>query len=341
MYQHLLVPIDDTPLATVTVAHAVRFAKSLGARITFFHAAPDLAATGDGALLYTMDSGAFAAAQAAHGQAELLKARTAAEISGVACETLVRTTAFPARAIHETAQAQGCDLIFLSAHGCTPIWRGMTVRLMEITQLPVLVVTVESNQVDLDMYRALGIISAEHRSIAAVLHGMQQTVREARRPGHALDTTLMRQMIDYLATFPAALHHPKEEEQLFRLLRLRCDECEPVLQELERSHRQEAALIQAIAEALAHYDAADASTLEPVCDAMERLAGAMWEHMGIEEAQVFPAAARHLLPEDWSTVLRAFTAHVDPLSDVDVGRPLSEALARISATLLASPPARQ
>jgi hemerythrin-like domain-containing protein/nucleotide-binding universal stress UspA family protein len=339
MYQHLLVPIDDTPLATVTVAHAVRFAKSLGATITFFHAAPDLAATGDGALLYSMDGGAFADAQAAQGQAELLKARTAAEISGVKCETLVRTTAFPARAIHETAQAQGCDLIFLSAHGCTPVWRGITVRLMEITQLPVLVATVESNQVDLDMYRALGIVSAEHRSIAAVVHGMQQTMREARRPGHSLDTTLLHQMVDYLGAFPAAMHHPKEEEQLFRLLRRRCDECEPMLQELERAHRQEAALIQAMAEALARYEAADASTLEPVWDAMERLAGAMWEHMEFEEAQLFPAADRHLLPEDWSAVAQAFTSNVDPLRDVDAGRPLAEAFARISTSLLAAPPA--
>lgn len=338
MYQHLLVPIDDTPLATVTVARAVRFAQSTGARVTFFHAAPDLAATGDGALLYTLDGDAFVDAQVSQGQAALLQARTVADLAGVASETLTRTTDHPARAIHETAHAQGCDLIFLSAHGCTPCWRGVMQRLLEITQLPVLVASVEANQVDADMNRALGIISAEHRSITAVLRGMQQAVREAHMPGQSLDTTLLQQMIDYLRAFPATLHHPKEEDQLFRLLRLRTDECEAVLQELEREHAQEPALVQAVTEALSRHDPADATTLGPVWDAVQRLAGALWEHMGIEEAQVFPAAARHLLPEDWSAVAQAFTANVDPLHDVDVGRPLTAAFARISATLLALPP---
>jgi hemerythrin-like domain-containing protein/nucleotide-binding universal stress UspA family protein len=338
MYQHLMVPLDDSPLATVTVAHAVRFANTVGARITFFHAAADLAATGDGALLHILDGGAFADAQVAQGQTELLKARTAADLAGVACETLVRTADSPARAIHETALAQGCDLIFLSAHGCTPIWHGVALRLLEITQLPVLVASVESNQNDADMNRALGIISAEHRSIAAVLHGMQKTVREAYESGLGLDTALLQQMIEYLRNFPAKLHHPKEEDQLFRLLRLRSGEPEAVLQELEREHALEATLVQAVADALARHDPVDASTLEPVWNAVQRLAGAQWDHMGIEESQVFTAAARHLLPEDWSAVTQAFTANVDPLRDVDVGRPLNAALARISATLLAAPP---
>lgn len=63
MYQHLLVPIDGTPLATATVACAVSFAKSAGARITFFQDAPDLSDTGDGALHYTLDGAALVDAQ--------------------------------------------------------------------------------------------------------------------------------------------------------------------------------------------------------------------------------------------------------------------------------------
>lgn len=340
MYQHLLVPIDETPLATATVARAVSYAKSAGARITFFHAAPDLSATDDGALLYTVDGAALVDAQAAQGQAGLLQARTAADLGGVACETLTCTTDTPARAIHDAAHARGCDLIFLGAHGITPCWRGVMLRLLEITQLPVLVSSVEANQVDADMNRALGIISAEHRSIAAVLHGMQQTVREAHAPGKTLDTALLQQMIDYLRAFPATLHHPKEEDQLFRLLRLRSADYEGVLQELEREHALEAALVQSATDAVLRHDAADISTLGPVWDAVQRLSGALWEHMGIEEAQIFPAAARHLLPQDWTAVAQAFTANVDPLRDVDVGRPLRVALARISAALLAAPPSR-
>lgn len=127
---------------------------------------------------------------------------------------------------------------------------------------------------------------------------------------------------------------------MFCLLRLRSADHEAMLQELEREHAPEAALVQSATEALSRHDWADAATLTPVRDAAQHLTGALWEHMGIEEAQAFPAATRHLLPEDWSAVAQAFTAHVDPLRDVDVGRPLSVALARISASRLAAPSAR-
>lgn len=344
MYQHLLVPIDDTPLASVTIARAVGYARSAGARITFFHAAPDLGATGEGALLYTMDRGSFGEARSAQGQGGLLQARTAADLAGVPCQTLAHTTDHPAQAIHDSAHAQGCDLIFLCSHGRAPGWRGwlrgsVTQRLLEITDMPVLVAGVEANDADADMHKALGIIGAEHRSIGAVLRGMQQLVREARADGGRLNTALMQQMLAYLRSFPEALHHPKEEAHLFRLLRQRSGDFHALLAELERQHTLEAALVEAVAGALARHSAADAATLEALGEAVQRLAGAVWEHMSLEEAQVLPAARRHLQPEDWKAVAAAFTAHVDPLREVDVGQPLTAAFAQIATRLLATPPA--
>lgn len=341
MYQHILVPIDDSPLANVTIASAVAFARSGGARVTFFHAAPDLAATGEGAMLYSLDSGAFADARSAQGQAILLQARTAADMAGVACETLARTTDHPARAIHDTAHAQGCDLIFLHSRGRVPGWRGwwrgsVTQRLLEITDLPVLVAGVEANDTQADMHKALGIISAEHRSIAAVLSGMQELVREARAHQGRVNTPLLLHMIDYLRSFPATLHHPKEEAHLFRLLRQRDGTAGPLLSELERQHTLEAALVEAVANALTGVRPANPASLEPLADAVQRLAGAVWEHMSLEEMQVVPAARRHLEPEDWKAVAEAFTAHVDPLREVNAGEPLTAAFARIAASLLAS-----
>lgn len=344
MYQHILVPIDDTSLASVTVARAVGYARSVGARITFFHAAPDLAATGEGAMLYSLDDGAFADARLVQGQAVLLQARTAADIAGVASETLVRTTDHPAQAIHDSAHTQGCDLIFLCSHGRAPGWRGwlrgsVTQRLLELTDLPVLVAGVATNDADADMDKALGVISAEHRSIGAVLRGMQQLVREARADGNRLNTALMQQMVAYLRSFPELLHHPKEEAHLFRLLRQRSSDFDALLRELERQHTLEAALVEAVATALARHTAEEAGTLDALGEAVQRLAGAVWEHMSLEETQVLPAARRHLQPDDWKVVAEAFTAHVDPLREVDVGQPLTAAFAQIAARLLATSPA--
>ena len=55
MYRHLLDPIDDTPLAIAVVGKAVEFARTLGARITFFHAGADYGATATGALLRAIE----------------------------------------------------------------------------------------------------------------------------------------------------------------------------------------------------------------------------------------------------------------------------------------------
>ena len=38
MYRHILVPIDDSPLSADTVQQAVAFARTIGAKVTFFHA---------------------------------------------------------------------------------------------------------------------------------------------------------------------------------------------------------------------------------------------------------------------------------------------------------------
>ena len=38
MYQHILVPVDDSALSITTVGQAVALARRLDARITFFHA---------------------------------------------------------------------------------------------------------------------------------------------------------------------------------------------------------------------------------------------------------------------------------------------------------------
>ncbi|WP_324462724.1 universal stress protein, partial [Zoogloea sp.] len=55
MYTHLLVPLDGSTLSIGLVTQAVDFARSLAARITFFTAREDLGASGDGALLRSLE----------------------------------------------------------------------------------------------------------------------------------------------------------------------------------------------------------------------------------------------------------------------------------------------
>ena len=48
MYRHLLVPIDQSELSIINVGEAVKLARSLGAKVTFFHANVDYSTTVQG-----------------------------------------------------------------------------------------------------------------------------------------------------------------------------------------------------------------------------------------------------------------------------------------------------
>mgnify|MGYP006139937347 CR=1 FL=1 len=338
MYKNLLVALDDTPLGMTTVTRAVEFARALDARITFFHAAPDLTATGEGAMLYSLDDQAFAEESNMPRHAVLLKAATAAKIGGVACTTDASVSDHPAQAILDAAHRHACDLLFVSSHGRLPGLRGwlhgsVTHRLLQIADLPVHVASIESNDQQADANRALAIIGGEHRSIAAVLGGLQQLDRAGRANGKAPDVVQMHQMVKYLRQFPAVLHHPKEEDFIFRLLRQHAGEHNAVLDELERQHSLESSLVDALSDALSRQESGQADAPAAITAAVQRLSGAIWEHMSLEESVIFPAARRHFTRTDWATVYQAFSAHQDPLLHHSSEMPMKQLFARIATAL--------
>ena len=338
MYKHLLVALDDTPLGLTTVNLSVEFARALGARITFYYAAPDLAATGEGAMLHSLDHQAFADESALPRHAVLLKASNAAHIGGVDCSTDASVSDHPAQAILEAAHRHGCDLLFVSSHGRVPGLRGwlhgsVTNRLLQIADLPVHVASIESNDQQADANRALAIVGGEHRSIAAVLGGLQQLDRAGRANGNTTDVAHMHQMVQYLRQFPATLHHPKEENFIFRLLRQHTTEHNAVLDELGRQHTLENSLIDALSEALSDQESGQEGASAAVTAAVQRLSGAVWEHMSLEESVIFPAARRHLSRADWATVYQAFSAHQDPLLHQSSEMPMKQLFARIATAL--------
>ena len=60
------------------------------------------------------------------------------------------------------------------------------------------------------------MIQDEHRSLAAVLHGMLYLVHEIRDRGAKPNFELLGAMIFYIDAFPERFHHPKEDDYLFR-----------------------------------------------------------------------------------------------------------------------------
>jgi nucleotide-binding universal stress UspA family protein/hemerythrin-like domain-containing protein len=313
MYRHLLVPIDGSRLSQLTVEQAVAYARSCGARVTFFHARPDYGATGEGALLHAASREAFAERAAGTARAVLAKAEAAARAAAVDAASVAKTRDNAHEAILETAHEQGCDLIFMASHGkrglAGVLLGSVTQKVLQGATLPVLIAAVESNLPETDEQRAIATIKDEHRSLAAVIDGLQHAVR--RGPG-APNFTLLRAMLFYIEAFPERMHHPKEESHLFARLRARTRECDAVLDELQREHRAGEAMFARLRDALAAFEQGADSQGAEFAAALGDFAGAQLRHMATEERLVLPAASLHLTAADWTEVARAFHDSADP-----------------------------
>jgi nucleotide-binding universal stress UspA family protein/hemerythrin-like domain-containing protein len=315
MYRHLLVPIDDSALSVETIRQAVLFASSIGAKVTFFHAKADYGASSAGALDRVISPVAFNEQVAGEARALLAKAEVVARAGGVAYDSLFVTSDKPYMAIIDAAEARGCDLIFMASHGQRGI-RGLflgsqTQRVLQHATIPVLVSTVEHNVEAAASSAPVAIIRDEHRSLAAVLNGLEYLVRETRERGTAPQFPLLRAMLHYITAFSGKLHHPKEDAHLFRKLRLRTAEFNDTLDELERQHRTGAQLVAELERALERYEVDPAGGFESFSAAVERFAAAEWPHMMLETKVIIPAAQKYLTDEDWSEIAKAFAENVD------------------------------
>lgn len=186
------------------------------------------------------------------------------------------------------------------------------------------------------MPSALAIIRDEHRSLAAVLHGLAFLVAELRAGRGQPDFRLFGAMLRYLQEFPDRLHHPKEDEHLFRALRARDPATAAFLEELEGEHVAGRVRATTLEDALLAYEREGAPAFERFAGAVDAYTAFHWEHMRKEEDVVLPRAIAVLTPEDWAVVDAAFAANADPLSGVGSRRELRELFRRIAA--MAPPP---
>lgn len=119
MYKHILIPTDGSELSRRAIVAGVKLAKSLGAKVTGFFAAPP-------ATPVVYEDFVPVGYMTPEQHAEMIEKTTAhylgviekaAEAAGVACECIHVTNDFPADAILAAAKKQKCDLIFMASHG--------------------------------------------------------------------------------------------------------------------------------------------------------------------------------------------------------------------------------
>jgi hemerythrin-like domain-containing protein len=164
------------------------------------------------------------------------------------------------------------------------------------------------------MSNALSAIRDEHRSIAAVLHGMQYLVGEIRARKVKVDPRVFFAMLYYLDTFSERVHHPKEDRYLFVPLKRFGGQAEPVVSQLEAEHAEGGHALRRLEQYLIRYEEGGDREFPAFARAVDEFVEGYWEHMRKEEEELFPLAEKLLTSDDWHIVDRAFAGNCDPLA---------------------------
>lgn len=316
MYRHFLVPVNGTDGAIAVVGYALEFARSVGARVTFFHACAVSDRDGDGASAENRVAEWFA------------KAEAAARAQGVPCATASRVEAGPGGLTFQTfadaARGHGCDLICASQD--VP-WLGRAlaagspdaVELIAVCGRSVLMCTVQPHRMS-DL--VIGALLAGHRAISDELRVMLDHVHAVVSRGAPFDAIAVRSDAFALRNLLATLRQPPGKgASLFCKLRERTSTLDAELAELERLHQHEIRLIdELIDNAGAIADGGlSAARFEQQLDACAQF---VWEHLGREEGVILPAARRYLSDADWRDIGVALGIAASAMSaEPDIGKP--------------------
>ena len=186
-------------------------------------------------------------------------------------------------------------------------------------------------------HAAVAAIEDEHRSIAAVIHGLEYLATELRAGRSSPDLVLLRAMLRYLREYPERLHHPAEDRTLFALLRRRTHDADALVAELEAEHAQGEARLAALEAAVDRMESGAPGAAAAFEAEVTGYAAFHWKHMGKEEEGILRVAERVLREEDWAAVAAAFGAHAEArFGEGDTAQEYRRLFSRIVA--LAPPP---
>jgi branched-chain amino acid transport system ATP-binding protein len=158
---------------------------------------------------------------------------------------------------------------------------------------------------------ALTIISQEHSNMWRLATTLDQVASDMQA-GAPLEHAFFEAALDYITQFVDRMHHPKEDDYLFRLLRLRSAEAAEVLDALEADHAQGP---ENLAQLRAKLAAAAQGSLPgaDLASAIKQYTDGLKRHIKTEEKHVLPLARKVLQPQDWAEIDQAFRTHSDPV----------------------------
>ncbi len=147
MYKHILLPTDGSKLSEKAVKQGIRFAKSIGAKITAINITPEFQMAMDEGFVIPNASllkKRFEEATEKRSKQLLDEVKADARAAGVDCDGVSVISGVPYEAIIRHAKKEKCDLIMMASHGrkgLSSILLGSeTAKVLTHSTIPVLVV---------------------------------------------------------------------------------------------------------------------------------------------------------------------------------------------------------
>ena len=176
---------------------------------------------------------------------------------------------------------------------------------------------------------ALRIIRDEHQALSAMLTSLRLLLRQHRQEGSPPRFDVIRAMLFYIDEFPERLHHRKESELLFPLIRQHSDTAADILDRLDRDHGAGERAIRDLERALLAWEMLGEHRRIDFETALDRYLAFYAAHMRLEEEVVLPLALQGLGEEEWRELDAAFAENRDPLTGHAPSREYEQLFSRI------------
>ena len=182
---------------------------------------------------------------------------------------------------------------------------------------------------------AIATIKQEHRTLAIVVSALQQWLAKVAERHAEADFGFFAAALYYINDFPERYHHPKEDNHLFKALRLRTTRLDAVMDDLQAEHVRSAQMVAYMEHTLVQYQGGAPNGLVLFKAAVDAYAAMLSDHMRKEE-ELLAQAPAYLNREDWRDIAAAFDANDDPL----LGNRASEEFGKLYVRIVVSLPSK-
>ena len=165
------------------------------------------------------------------------------------------------------------------------------------------------------MVEIIEILRQEHRNIEKLLQVMEQELTVFDR-GERPDYEVFGAIVEFFKNYPNSCHHPKEDI-IYEKFRTRNPGRAATVANLEAEHREGAARLRRVAQAIESV-LNDQELLREIVDRIVRdFIDNERKHIALEEEVVFPAIVDALQPGDWADIALTLADRYGPPSEAD------------------------